>query len=283
MTPAIPGTPRFTETDLDFVVNEAAPEARNKKRLAQLVTEDEGFRKALLGDDRLVGRILNDEEAFLKISPALYFEVLLRRALKELEAATHTVERTGRQNIPVFDIHEVVDLIGRQEVLYYLAQMLASFTRIRSYVVPVRVRKGVRRRVRYNDMDIDGLIRLCATADEEHRFGLYQRIADVCLFITGLFPAYPQSDFHRPTSGQVRPPLARRGRRSLEEYEDAGRWFYGQAERHPRARVLQLAEVFNLLRQHFSSARKPLSFIAAHYLNSRKHLPFGSLASQRAL
>ena len=39
----------------------------------------------------------------MKVSPALYFEVLLRRALSELEGAGHTLERTGRQSIPMFD------------------------------------------------------------------------------------------------------------------------------------------------------------------------------------
>ena len=280
MTPAIPSTPHFTEADLDFVINEAAPEATDKKRLMALVEVDEEFRSALIGDERLVERILTDEEAFLKISSALYFEILLRRALKELEAATHTVERSGRQSIPVFDSGEVVDLLARPEVLYYLAQMLASFTRIHSHVVSVRVRKGVRRRVRYNDMDIDSLIRLCATADEERRFDLYKRIADVCLFITGLFPDSTYSERRHRTAGQPRPSSARRGRRSLEEYEEAGRWFYGQAQQHPRAKILQLSEVFVLLRERFSSARKPLTYIATHYLHSRRHHPFGSLAGQ---
>ena len=278
-----PAIPALTATDLEFVVSEAAPEASDRGRLAQLVAEDEAFRAALLGDDRLVERVLTDEETFLRISPTLYFEVLLRRALKEMEAASHTVERSGRQSIPVFDAGEVVELIARPGVLYYLAEMLASFTRIRSHVVPVRGRKGVRRRVRYNDLDIDSLISLCATADEDHRFDFYRRIADVCLFTTGLFPEHAHPDRQASPSGQTRAPRVRRGRRSLEEYEDAGRWFYGQAHQHPRARIMQLSDVFVLLREHFTVARKPLSFIAAHYLHSHRRHPFGSLAEQRAL
>ena len=265
----------LTETDLDFLVGEAAPDAPNKERLKQLIGEDEDFRRALVGDDKVFHRLMDDEEVFVKISPGLYFEVLLRRALKDLEVATHTVERAGRQSIPVFDTQEVVDLLARPEVLQYLAQMLASFTRIQSFVVPVRVRRGIRRRIRYNDMDIDSLQRFCATADEEHRLSLYKRIADVCLFITGFFPDYTLPGYRHPRSGQLRPSSIGRTRRSLEDYEVEGRRFCGLAEEPAAARMLNQSEVFGLLRQRFDSARKPLSFIATQYLHMHSRQLFG--------
>ncbi len=265
----------FTEEDLDFVVGEAAPAARNKPELKRLLREDEHFRTALVGDERVFQRVMADEEAFLKLSPALFFEVLLRHAFQEMELTTYTVERDGRQSIPVFDTGEVVDLLSRPGVLPYLARMLASFTRVRSYVQPVRIRPGRWRRVHYNDMDIDSLMRLCATADEEHRFGLYRRIADVCLFVTGLFPDYARLDHRYPDSGQLRPMAAGRLRRGPEEYEREGQRFYSLAEEHPTAGLLRLSEVFGLLRRHFATARKPLTFIAAHYLHSRGQRLFG--------
>ena len=185
-----PGGPYLTDADLDFVVGEAAPSALDKERLKRLIQQDEDFRRALVGDERVFQRVTSDEEVFLRVSPALYFEVLLRRALQELEVASHTVERAGRQSIPVFDTQEVVELLARPDVLEALAQWLASFTRIRSYTMAVRVRRGILRRIRYNDMDIDSLLRLCTTAEEEQRLGFYKRIADVCLF-TGSFRAAP--------------------------------------------------------------------------------------------
>ena len=268
----------FTEADLDFVVDEAAPGALNKEHLKQLIRDDEDFRKALVGDENVFQRVMNDEEVFLKISPALYFEVLLRRALMDLEVATHTVERAGKQTIPVFDTREVVELLARPEVLEYLGQMLASFTRIHSYVMPVRVRRGVRRRIRYNDMDIDSLERFSAMTDEQHRLSFYKRIADVCLFVSGVFPDHTFSDHSYQTSGQPSSSPARRLRRSMEDYEMEGRRFYGLAEEHPTARALGLSSVFGLLRQHFISARKPLSLIATQYLHSHKHQLFGAQA-----
>ena len=265
----------LTESDLEWVVGAAAPGTADMESLKRLIREDGDFRKALVGDEKVFERLISDEEVFVKISPILYFEVLLRRALKELETASHTVERSGKQSIPVFDTADVVDLLGRPGVLGYLAQMLGSFTRIRSYVRSVRVRRGVRRRVRYNDMDIDSLLRVCSTADQKDRLGLYKRIADVCLFVSGVFPEHTYSDSRYASSGEPRPLTTGRLRRSLEDYETEGRRFYGLAEEHPASRALEMSEVFGLLREHFIAARKPLSFIASQYLHSGQHRLFG--------
>ena len=54
----------------------------DKARLKRLVREDEEFRRALVADERVFQRLMDDEETFLKVSPALYFEVLLHRALR---------------------------------------------------------------------------------------------------------------------------------------------------------------------------------------------------------
>ena len=88
----------LTESDLDFVVSEAAQGSTDTDRLKLLILieEDEQFRAAILGDENVFQRLMADEETFLKVSPALYFEVLLRQALRDLETAGYTVERDGR-------------------------------------------------------------------------------------------------------------------------------------------------------------------------------------------
>lgn len=270
----------LTEGDLDFILEETSPKATNPQELRRLIRTNDAFRKALVGDERVFQRVMNDEAIFVKISPALYFEVLLRKALRELESATHTVERTGRQSIPVFDTQEVVDLLGKRDMLLYLAHLLASFTRVHSYTTSVRVRPGIRRRVRYNDMDIDSLLRHGAALDEEHRFPTYKRVADVCLFITGVFPDYAFHDYRYPGSGALRPQTSGRIRRSLADYELEGRRFYGMAQQHATAQMLALDEVFGLLRERFTSARKPLTFIALHYMHAQKQQLFGAPAQE---
>jgi hypothetical protein len=264
----------LNDSDLEFLVAHAAPDAQNKDRLKELIRDDRDFREAIVGDDRIFERVMADDEIFLKISPPLYFEVLLRRALKEIQSATHTLEQSGKQRIPVFDAPEVSRFLAAPDILEYLSGMLASFTRIRSYVTHVRVAPGVRRRVRFNDMDVDSLVTLCAATGEEDRLALYQRIGDVCLFLSGVFPAHAAYEQRYAGTGQLRP-LVSRLRRGLEDYEREGQRYYGLAEAHPAARALGMSDIFGMLSGHFSAARKPLTFLASQYLHSNARALFG--------
>ena len=267
MFPPNASMPNISESDLDFVVGELAPNAADPGALKRLVIGDAQFRDAMLGDDALLERVLNDDEIFIRISPTLYFEILLRRARRDLRTAAYTEEREGRASIPVFDTPRVLDFMERPRVIEYLASMMASFTRIRSYVVPVRVRRGIRRRVHYSDMDIDSLTRFAAEAEPAQRFGYYKRIADVCLFISGVFP-----------DGAGRIERSRRPRRAAADYEREGRLFYGLAAAHPAARALELADVFAELEENFVSARKPLAFLSSRFLHARARHLFGAPA-----
>jgi len=270
---------KIKESDLDFVVETAAPEFKDKEKLKQLIKEDPDFRKGLIGDEKVFRKIMADEEIMVKISSTLFFEILFRRAREELEKVSYTIERTSSQRIPVFDRPEVIQFLAEERNLIYLAEMLSSFTRIESFTLPVRVRKGVWRKIRFSDMDIDSLSRFCQAVDEEHRFGFYKRIADVCLFIMGVFPEYVQWDYRYP-SGELRPKI--RGtthrrwmpRRSAEEYEEEGRKFYQLAAEHPTAKVVKLEEVFWQLHQKFNLAKKPLDFMSQHYLHFKKQKLF---------
>ena len=257
--------PAMGEADLDFVVGSLAPDAADPDALKRLLARDEQFRDAMLGDDALLERVLNADETFIRISPALYFEILLRRSRRDLRSVGYTEERDGRASIPVFDAPRALEFIERPGVLEYLASMMASFTRVRSYSVPVRVRRGVRRRVRYDDMDVDSLVRFAAAAEPRQRFGYYKRIADVCLFVSGVFP-----------DGAARLGRSRRARRSLEDYESEGRRFYALAAAHPAARAANLAGVFAELEKDFAYARKSLAFLSARFLRARKRQLFGA-------
>ena len=269
----------FTDGDLDFLVAIVLPGLSNALSVREAIRNDPAYRKAIVSDERVFSQVINDKESFLKISPSLYFEVLLRRAQKDLISSSYTIEREGRGNIPVFDTGKVAGFLDTPNMLEYLANMLASFTRIRSFVVPVRVRKGIRRRVRYNDMDVDSLIDFAARVDDSERFSYYKRIGDVCLFLTGLFrdSTYSQkshvgSNFQSGT--YPRTTFVRKRRRSVEEYESEGKRFYRLAEEHPTASVLELTDVFSVLRDEFSAARKPLAFLSARYLHSRPNKLF---------
>lgn len=267
------GRAQLTDSDLDFVIAVTAPGAKDPERLKAAIREDETFREALVGDERLFQRLLGDQEQLVRVSPLLYFEVLLRKSRRELQHATHTVERTGSQRIPVFDSAEVAALLQRPEVLDYLADMLASFTRIRSYTQPVRVRQGLWRRVRYNDADLDSLLEMCEMATDEERLAIYKRIGDLCLFVLGVFPEHAPFDQRYP-SGALRPMVSSRMRRGLEDFESEGKRFYRLAGEHPAARESELSDVLLLMHEKFSVAKKPLTFISQHYLQVRRQQLF---------
>ena len=125
------------------MANTAAPELENKARLKQLIREDKAFRKGLISDERLFKRVIDDEEIILKISPTLIFEILLRRTLIELEGACYIMKSAGSESIPIFHSKRAAFFLANEHILDYLVSMPSSFTRIESFVIPLRVRKGI--------------------------------------------------------------------------------------------------------------------------------------------
>jgi hypothetical protein len=111
--------------------------------------------------------------------------------------------------------------------------------------------------------------------EDEYRFGFYKRIADICLFILGIFPEYAEHEYRYPFSGQVRPQIRGKVRMSPEDYEKEGRKFYKLAAEHQSAKELDLFQVFWALHENFQKAKKPLNFIAEHYLQYKRHKLFG--------
>ena len=259
----------ITDADLQFLVETAAADVTDKVRLRKLIKLDEDLRNAFIEDEKTSQKIMTDQEVFLKISPRLYFEIILRKTRTELEGASHTIERSRSKKIAVFDTKEVVELLSRQEILVYLADMLASFIKVENYTLFYPTEQGIWQKIRLSDLDIDSLIIFSESVDEESRLGFFKRIADICLFILGLFPEYVQITYRYPFSGQLRPQTANGFQRSPEDYEEKGRRFYQLAAEHPAARSVELSQVFNLLHEKFNTAKKPLNFIANHYLNYR--------------
>ncbi len=266
---------RLSEGDLDFLVETACPEVMDKSRLKQVIREDEDFRNTFISDEKVFGRLMDDEEIFLKISPTLFFEILLRKAAKDLEKTGYTVEKTSTMRIPIFDTRDVIKLLSQKSLLIYLAEMLSSFTKIQNYSISFRIRKGIWKKIRFNDLDIVSLKSFCESVEDEYRLGFYKRIADICLFILGIFPDYAERDYRYPFSREIRPHIRGKLRISPEGYEQEGRKFYKLAAEHRSAKEMDLSEVFWSLHGNFQKAKKPLNFIAEHYLHYRRDTFFG--------
>ena len=124
-------------------------------------------------------------------------------------------------------------------------------------------------------MDIYSLMSFCKVVANEYRFGFYKRIADICLFILGLFPDYVERDYRYPASGKIRPQIPGKVRISPEAYEKEGRKFYKLAAEHQAAKEQDLSDVFRELCESFQKAKKPLNFISEHYLHYQRYKLFG--------
>ena len=86
-------------------------------------------------------------------SPFLVFAVFVQRAATELAAAEHVPERTGpRQRVPLFDAGALREFLAEPQRPLFLAELLASFTRVASG--RYRSRAGGRMRTRrYSELD----------------------------------------------------------------------------------------------------------------------------------
>ncbi len=118
-------------------------------------------------------------------------------------------------------------------------------------------------------------MRYSQTLDESFRFAPYKRIGDVCLFLTGMFPEYINSQHRYPLSGALRPRMRGRLCQKVEDYEAYGQAFYHMAAEHELARREGQEEVLISLSQNFILAEKPLTFMANRYLQFARHTLFG--------
>jgi hypothetical protein len=264
----------ITDRDLDFLIETVHPEVVDRLKLKEIIKEDEGLRNTFIADKKVFGRLMNDDEIFLKISPRLFFEILLRRVVNDFKGVSYTLEKTGTMKIPVFDTNEVVELLTKDFLVGYLAHMLSSFTKIENYMIWYKTKSGALERIQFNDIDIFRLMGLCEVVENEHQLGFYKRIADICLFILGIYPDYAESEYRYPFSGHVRPRFRGKVRISPEEYEKEGRRFYKLAAEHQSAKELDLSDTFWALHENFQKAKKPLNFIAEVYLQHKKHKLF---------
>jgi hypothetical protein len=265
---------RLNRNDLLFLVETFMPESRDTERSSSAIQHDEGLIEAMLADERLFRRLMSDEETLVRVSPWLFFTVLLRQARRDLPGETFTTERRSQQRVVLFDVDQVARLLAQEPLLEYLAVLLASFTRIQSVTVPVRVRKGIWRRYRANDLDVSSLLRYAETLQKDARFEPYRRIADVCLFLSGVFPDYIEAQYRYPLSRQIRPAAKGQYLRSREDYERHGQAFYRLAAEHEQARVEGLVDVLSALSEDFVLAEKPLAFLAEHYLRFTRYRLF---------
>jgi hypothetical protein len=129
-----------------------------------------------------------ENEPFLRASPFLTFAVAVHRSAAVLEGRTSTLEWVGPgQRLPVFDVASLRDFLADPLRRLFLVELLASFTSVASGSTWERTRRGWRRR-RFSELDPVRLASLVEVVAEAERPGVYRRLGDLALFLTGVFP-----------------------------------------------------------------------------------------------
>ena len=241
----------------------------------------------LLGDPRVFEVVFGWTDASspprpgqaVPVSPFLTFAVAVHRSATELASVGHVAERTGpRQRVPLFDAPALREFLGSPARRLFLAELLASFTRVASG--RYRVRGGGRTRTRrFSELDPVRLAGLLDGVPDAEKPGVYRRLGDVSLFLAGVFPDYATLYGVGPASvarllraaqvtGAERERLATAP--AIELLEQLGaRWYRAACGLAPvrTARLDVVADVAG----RFQQARRVLNHIADRYLFAAEH------------
>src|ERR1700682_599965 len=246
---------------------------RDPEQLEALIDDPATFRTLFTAPGR---------DPLLRGSPFLLFAVLIHRVVRDLGQASFVEEWVGpRQRVPVFDTGSLRDFGADPLRRLFLAQLLASYTKVASGSTLVKTNRGWRRR-RFSELDPMRLIELAEMVPEAERPSIYRRLGDLSLFLTGIFPDYAGERL-----------VAERERRQLERAlgtADRGGvarqdsvWLLEQLGRrasriaqHGADRGAAMPRVLAEVSENFAAARRVLNFLTDRYLFPMRRQWFGS-------
>ncbi len=237
---------------------------------------------AVLRSPRSFERVFGaaDAATLADVSPFLVFAVAVHRAVDELGDTRFVPERVNaRMQVPVFDAPQLAEFATDPTRRYFMVEHLASYTRVISGPVWVQ-RNNHWRKQRFSELDAPRLAQVVREVPESDRPGLYRRLGDLALFLTGVFPDHTARRQLAPVELErlLRSlPAGEAGRPSLETIGDlAGargatgvfewlgpRWYALAAARTPLA---TLSRTLGEISQRFDQARRFLNHLTDRYL-----------------
>lgn len=220
---------------------------------------------------------LGYQEAMLRASPFLIFSVLIARAHQELQSAAFVQEWVGpSRRVPVFEVATLRRFSAGSDHRLFLAELLASYTRVASGSFWVHTARGWRRR-RYSELDLMRLVELLNVVPESERGALFRRLGDLSLFLSGVFPDYTGSRLFRPMQrkrlrgavagegGEERKPETSDDSSGISFLESIGSASYRQAS-IAAERTGGSASALRDISGEFGQARRVLNFMTDRYL-----------------
>lgn len=230
----------------------------------------------------------------LHASPFLVFGVAVHRATDELHDAAFTHEWVGpRQRVPVFDVDVLRDFVDEDLRRLFLVELLASYTHVMSGSTWVRTSRGLERR-RFSELDLVRLASLLEVVPETDRPGIYRRLGDLSLFLTGVFPDHTASrgvsllDQERlrrvgglegeggaSAPGEEGDALLAGQLGAVGLLEELGRRWYALAADAARGPLLGTMQVAREVASRFRDARRVLNYVTDRYLFPFRSRAFG--------
>lgn len=177
----------LTAADLELLASLAGPGGS-----PQLLRAEPERLEAVLQGQAAYGALFDhtERDAMLRASPYLVFSVLVNRVARELEQAPFVEEWLGPgRTLPVFDVDQLRAFLGVPGNRAFLAELLASYTRVASGTVWQRTPRGWRRR-RYSELDPVRMAELLEVVPADQRPGVCRRLGDLALFLAGVFPEH---------------------------------------------------------------------------------------------
>jgi len=129
---------------------------------------------------------------FRYVSPFLLFAAAVHRVSSTLVGRSYVSDRAGpRSRVPVFDGPALAAFATEPAHRLFLAELLASYSRVASGVVWRRETRGWRRQ-RWNELDLPRLAALLDVVPPAEQPGIWRRIGDGALFLAGVFPEHAE-------------------------------------------------------------------------------------------
>jgi hypothetical protein len=142
--------------------------------------------------DALVAARPDEAARFRYLSPFLVFAAAVHRVGATLVGRSYVADRAGpRSRVPVFDAPVLAAFATDPVHRLFLAELLASYSRVVSGTVWRRGARGWRRQ-RWNELDLPRLAGLLEIVQPVEQPGVWRRIGDGALFLAGVFPEYAE-------------------------------------------------------------------------------------------
>ena len=271
---------KFSSADLRFLADILYDNTHKRRHFLDYIQRDLQALDQILNQEKLLHQLALQDNLFVRISPYLYFEILLRRSLRDIQRENYILETVGFQNkkIPVFDQQKVLEVLSPDMVKDYLVELLVSFIRVNNYTIYIRRGKGIYFKKTISDFDLDVLVEMAKEVEEPYHFFFLRRAGDIALFISGIFPENlfgGQNTINYSSRSRWIHHLVNRGK----ELERRGKILYQKASESILAQEYGLDSVLQFLSVNFPFTKKPLNVMPDRYLCFRKYDIFQLLSN----